>query len=281
MHPFFDLPHPIVFGHRGASGELPENTLPAFQRALAQGADVIETAVHQSRDGQVVIAHDADLARTTGRAGQIAELDLAQIQARDAGYEFGPGAGHPFRGRGLRVPTLREAFEALPGARFNIEIKRCAPALVAATLDLVEEFGRAECTLLAAGEDDTMELLRAEISRRAGLAQRARRARQSPPGSSPALGASTGEVLAALRAMQSGAAPPPGPMALQIPPEFAGQPVVTAELIAFAHAHRLEVHVWTVNDESEMQRLLALGVDGLMSDFPARLRAIVQTHKPK
>ena len=277
MHPFFDLPHPIVFGHRGASGELPENTLPAFRRALAQGADVIETDVHQSRDGQVVIAHDADLARTTGRAGQIAELDLAQIQARDAGYAFGLGAGHPFRGHGLRVPTLREAFEALPGARFNIEIKRCAPALVAATLDLVAEFGRAERTLLAAGEDDTMALLRAEISRRAGLAQRA----QQAPRAHPALGAATGEVLAALRAMQSGAAPPPGPMALQIPPEFAGQPLVTAELIAFAHAHRLEVHVWTVNDESEMQRLLALGVDGLMSDFPARLRAIVQNHKPK
>jgi len=61
MHPFFDLPHPIVFGHRGASGEVPENTLPAFQRALAQGADVIETDVHRSRDGQVVIAHDCTL----------------------------------------------------------------------------------------------------------------------------------------------------------------------------------------------------------------------------
>lgn len=270
MHPFFDVPHPIVFGHRGASGEMPENTLPAFQRALAQGADVIETDVHLSRDGQVVIAHDADLARTTGRPGQIAELDLAQIQARDAGHQFGPGAGHPFRGRGLRVPTLREAFEALPGARFNIEIKRCAPALVAATLDLVAEFERAGRTLLAAGEDDTMSLLRAEV---------ARRARQAPPGASPALGAATGEVLAALRAMQSGSAPPPGPMALQIPPEFAGQPVVTAELIAFAHAHGLEVHVWTVNEEAEMQRLLALGADGLMSDFPARLRAIVQSRK--
>jgi len=68
-------------------------------------------------------------------------------------------------------------------------------------------------------------------------------------------------------------------MALQIPPEFAGQPVVTAELIAFAHAHGLEVHVWTVNDEAEMQRLLALGADGLMSDYPARLRAIVQSRK--
>ena len=72
-----------------------------------------------------------------------------------------------------------------------------------------------------------------------------------------------------------GAAPPPGPLALQIPAEFLGRPLVTPELLAFAHAHGVQVHVWTVNDTAEMRRLLALGVDGIMSDFPGRLRSLV------
>ena len=64
-------------------------------------------------------------------------------------------------------------------------------------------------------------------------------------------------------------------MALQIPPSFAGRPLVTRALVEFAHSHDVQVHVWTINDESEMRELLALDVDGLMSDFPGRLRAVV------
>jgi len=124
-HPFFDLPRPIPVGHRGASGERPENTLPAFERALAQGARILETDVHPTRDGVAVIFHDGELDRTTDGFGPIAARTLAELKELDAGYRFSPdgGASFPCRGRGTTIPTLAEAFAAFPDARFNIEVK--------------------------------------------------------------------------------------------------------------------------------------------------------------
>jgi glycerophosphoryl diester phosphodiesterase len=259
---------PIVFGHRGASGEAPENTRVAFERALAQGAAILETDVHVTRDGEVVIAHDPDVARNTEGSGRIAELRLAELQRLDAGYRFSADGGrtHPWRGRGVRIPSLREVFEALPGVRLNIEVKANDPRLVAGVVRLVAEHGRAERTLLAAAEDETLAAVRAELARQ---------------GVRTALGASVGDVLGYVRAALGQGEPPREPMALQIPPSFSGEPLVTARLVEYAHAHDVQVHVWTINDEPEMERLLDLGVDGVMSDFPARLRAVVDARRRK
>lgn len=260
-HPFFAIPRPIVFGHRGACGECPENTLPSFERALAQGADVIETDVHRTRDGEIVVFHDADVARTTDGTGEIAALTYAEVSRLDAGARFVAADGSaPFRGQGVRVPRLAEAFARFPGVRFNIELKRADPLLVAGVLDLLRATGREERTLLAAEQDDAMRLVRAAVRER---------------GSPVALGASVGDVLGFVRAAIESGEPPAGPMALQIPAEFLGRPLVTPELVSFAHAQGVQVHVWTINAPAEMRRLIALGVDGVMSDFPARLRAVV------
>ena len=262
-HPFFDLPLPIVIGHRGSSGEAPENTLPAFARALEQGAAVLETDVHATRDGVVVVYHDERVDRTTDGEGAISELDFAALRRLDAGFDFSPDGGRsfPWRGRGLRVATLAEAFEACPGARFNIELKSEEPALVDGTLEAVRAAGRAERTLLTAGDDRAMARLRRRL-RETGLAT--------------AVGASAGDVVAFVRAAASGGAPPPEPMALQIPASFGGRPLATRELVDFAHGHDVQVHVWTVNEPAEMHALLDLGVDGLVSDFPARLCGVLR-----
>lgn len=263
-HPFFDLDTPLVIGHRGAAGERPENTLPSFERALEQGAVVLETDVHLSCDGHVVIAHDPDVGRTTEGRGDVASLSLEELRGLDAGHRHTEDGGHPWRNRGVRIPTLREAFEAFPDARFNIELKRCDPRLVEATLDAVEAFDRASLTLLAAAEDDTMRLLRERL-----------RVRRLPV----AMGASTGDVVGFVRAAQGGNEPPPEPMALQIPEAFGGHPLATPELVAFAHARDVQVHVWTVNDPDAMHRLLELGVDGIVSDWPGRLRDVVAARR--
>jgi glycerophosphoryl diester phosphodiesterase len=260
-HPFFALSRPLVFGHRGASGERPENTLVSFERAVAQGADVLETDVHLTRDGEVVVLHDADVARTTSGRGDVSELLWPEVAALDAGFRFVAGDGSsPFRECGIRVPRLAEVLERFPQMHLNIELKRSDARLVSAVLDLLRRHAREERTLLAAEHDATMRLLRDAARERS---------------SRVALGASVGDVLAFVRAAVDRVAPPPGPMALQIPPEFVGRPLVTPELIAHAHEHGVQVHVWTINDVAEMERLLALGVDGVMSDFPARLRAVV------
>jgi glycerophosphoryl diester phosphodiesterase len=264
-HPFFAAARPIVFGHRGACGECPENTLASFERALAQGADVLETDVQRTRDGEVVILHDADVARTTDGAGDVAELSWAEVARLDAGHGFVDAAGAAaFRGRGCRIPRLAEALARFPGVRLNVELKRCDAGLVAAVLDLLRSAGREELTLLAAERDDTMQLLREAAAAR---------------GSRVAIGASVGDVLGFVRAALEGGQPPAGPMALQIPAEFLGRPLVTPELVSFAHAHGVQVHVWTINDEAEMRRLIDLDVDGVMSDFPGRLRAVVDAKR--
>jgi len=90
-----------------------------------------------------------------------------------------------------------------------------------------------------------------------------------------AVGASVGDVVGFVRAATEGVAPPLEPMALQIPPSFGGEDLVTRDLVVFAHRHDVQVHVWTINDPAEMERLLALGVDGVMSDFPGRLQKVV------
>ena len=126
------------------------------------------------------------------------------------------------------------------------------------TFALIAEHDRANRTLLAAEGDDLMARIHAETQRTRIL---------------PAIGASVGDVLAFVRAAVAGDPPKSEAMALQIPSEFGGRPLITPELVAHAHAHGVVVHAWTINDEAEMERLVDLGVDGLVTDHPARMRA--------
>ena len=128
---FFSGLLPRLFAHRGASGEAPENTLAAFHRAVTLGIEYIELDVHLSRDGHVVVIHDATLERTTNGSGTVREQTLAQLQQWDAGYRFSPdgGATFPFRAMGVTVPTLAEVFQQCPGVKFTVEIKPEEPAI--------------------------------------------------------------------------------------------------------------------------------------------------------
>jgi glycerophosphoryl diester phosphodiesterase len=267
-HPFFDLAPPLVIGHRGCAGELPENTLAAFERGLAQGAVILESDVHLTRDGEPVLIHDDEVDRCTEGSGRVSGFDLAGLQKLDAGHRFSPdrGRSHPFRERGHRIPSLREALARFPDARFNLELKENRPGLVERTLEVVVQSGRAHHTLLTSANDALMHHLREQVA-----------ARDVPV----ALGASTGEVAAFAVAALRGEAPPPGPMALQIPTHFGDRPLVTSELVEHAHAHGVQIHVWTINEPDEMTRLLELGVDGLVTDFPARMVELLAQRGPR
>jgi glycerophosphoryl diester phosphodiesterase len=256
-HPFFALRRPLAIGHRGCAGEVPENTLASFERAVADGAVVIETDVHLSRDRVPVLSHDSDVARVTNGRGALRDLDLAEIRKLDAGFHFtAPDGSTPFRGAGLRIPSLAEALDALPDLRFNLELKEDRPEIAERVLGAIRDARREELTLVTSGEDGLMEKLRSAVRR---------------SGTHVALGASTGDVAGFVRAVRDGVAPPSGPMALQIPAQFAGQPLVTPALLAAAHARGVDVHVWTINEPGEIAALLELGVDGVISDYPARV----------
>jgi glycerophosphoryl diester phosphodiesterase len=260
-HPYFALPTPLAIGHRGCAGEVPENTLASFERGLHDGAVILESDVHLTRDGVPVLIHDDGLERVSDGSGRVAEHGFAELAELDAGYRFtsDEGRSHPFRGRGLRVPSLAEALDAFPGARFNLELKEDLPGIVERTIEVVVGAGRCDLTLLTAADDALMAKLRAHLAR---------------CGAAVAQGACTADVVEFVRTARNGGRPTGPAMALQIPTEFGGRPLVTRALVDHAHAHDVQVHVWTVNDPSEMERLLDLGVDGIVTDFPARAARI-------
>jgi glycerophosphoryl diester phosphodiesterase len=230
---------PLVIAHRGASAERPENTLPAFELAVAQGADMIETDLHRTRDGAIVITHDEELAGLGGR-GEIADATLAEIRALDAG-------------RGERVPTLDELLDGF-GARvpWNLELKRgtrgAYDGLEEATLAQVRGRGLLATTLFSCFYDPVLARLRAlEPEARMGLLI----SRRYPE-----------RMVERARAL--------GAEALH--PELA---LVDEALVASAHGAGLAVYVFTVDAPEDMQRLLGMGVDGLFTNHPQRMRTLV------
>src|SRR5262245_60629173 len=123
-HPFFQAARPLVFAHRGGSRLAPENTMAAFDRGLALGADGLELDVHLSRDGVVVVHHDRHLDRTTDLKGNISTFDAAALSRADAGYGFVADDGsRPFRGQGIGVPTLESVLLRHRDCRIIIEMK--------------------------------------------------------------------------------------------------------------------------------------------------------------
>ncbi len=260
MMAYFALPRPRVFGHRGAAGVAPENTLPSFALAVALGADYLELDVHGTRDGVIVVLHDPTLDRTTDGSGPVAEHTWGQLERLDAGCRFTPdGTWFPYRGQGVRIPTLESVLRAFPERRFNIEIKQEHPPIVDAVLELVNRTRTTDRVLLAAERDTIMQAIRASTR------------------GCVATSASAHEVAAfierVVRDQWEGYAP--AWQALQIPPAHAGIELVTATSVGAAHRLGREVHVWTINDAAEMDRLLELGVDGVMSDFPGLVSAAV------
>lgn len=249
-------PRPRLYGHRGASGEIPENTIEAFRAALKAGADRLELDVHLSSDGEVMVFHDPDLDRTTNAQGPIATRSRKEIQSLDAGYHFEDLSGDkPFRGKGLRVPTFAEVLAEFPDTPLNVEIKVNEPKLVQAVAALFDQYKAKERVLLAAESHSLMKTIRAMI-----------------PG--VITGMSLEEVL---EFMGSGGNPGymPRGFALQVPTNISGLPIVTKHFVDIAHALGVEVHAWVINDESEMKSLLSLGVDGIMTDFPAKAAKVL------
>ncbi len=256
--PFTGL-KPRVFGHRGAAGLAPENTLPSFALALALGADVLELDVHASRDGRIVVIHDPNLERTTNGTGPLREQPWVELQRLDAGYQFSrDGRDFPYRAQGIRLPALEELLLAFPQVPCNIEIKQADPPIAEAVTHLIRRLGAERRVLLAAEHDPIM----ADIRRHAGAI---------------ATSCTANEVAAFVsRLTASGfdGYEPPG-CALQIPPRFGPIELVTADSVAAAHRCGIEVHVWTINQRDEIERLLGLGVDGIMSDLPGLARVVV------
>jgi glycerophosphoryl diester phosphodiesterase len=264
-YPFFRGKRPRVIGHRGAAGEAPENTLVSFRKAFEQGADLIELDVQGTRDGKVIIIHDATLDRTTNGRGPLKTHSLAQVKALDAGYNFtlDNGQSFPYRGQGIQVSTLEEFLIALPDAKAIVEIKPESPHIVEPVIDTVHRLERDDQVLLASEADSILANIRRSLKDQQIHI---------------ATGFSYGDVAAFMRHIAMGTLHEyhASGEALQVPCEYAGTSLVNAVTLEAAHRFGLEMFVWTINDIDEMKRLLTLGVEGIITDYPARLARVVE-----
>jgi glycerophosphoryl diester phosphodiesterase len=269
-NPFFLGRRPLVFAHRGGSALAPENTMAAFASGLALGADGLELDVHLSRDGVVVVHHDRTLERTTNLTGPIAERTAAELERADAGYWFRPpragdqpvladhAAEFPFRARGINIPTLAAVLATCRDMRIIIEVKVNHPECARAVIDDVRRADAIDRVCLGSF----------------GLAV-LREARRLAP--DVATSAAREEVRWAL--YRSRCRWPVKRVSYRgyQAPEWSGRThVVTSRFVRDAHGVGLGVQVWTVDSEADAGRLLACGVDGLITDRPDLITPFVR-----
>lgn len=250
-HPLLDLAANPVIGHRGNCAHAPENTLESFRQARSLGVDALEFDVRRTRDGEIVVFHDATVTRTTGAGGAVADMTLAELRTLDAGATFTPDGGKrfPYRDRGIGISTLEEVLLALPDVPVLIEIKvaEASPG----TRAVIERLGAEDRCIVASfaaapllpfhGSRIATGSCTRDIARRCLPALVGRRYRSLP-----------------FRMMS-------------LPEVHEGIPVPLGALARAARPAGVPLHVWTVNDAEKARRLWGKGVCGILSDDPGTI----------
>jgi len=247
---------PLLVAHRGGSALAPENTMAAFESAVDQwGADMLEMDVHQSADGRIVVIHDATVDRTTDGSGAVAALRWDELRDLDAGYRFRDLSGETsFRGTGIDLPLFDQVLERFPRTRINVEAK--AAGATAGLIEVIRRHGATHRVLVAATEEE------------------ARGIHHGYEGPSSASRRQLRLAHTLLR-LGLGRFHVPDTDALQLPDTWEGRRIVTPALVSWAHRLNLPLHVWTIDEEDDMRRLLAWGVDGIQTDRPDRLARVL------
>lgn len=264
----------IAYAHQGGAWESPSSTLHAIGHALEAGATGIELDVHATSDGELVVCHDASVDRTTDRTGSIASFTLAELREMDFSYWWIPGADvtpgrpadeYPYRGRApgdraFGIATLREVLETFPGVVLNLDIKQTAPVVAPyeeKLARLLAEYERVDDVIVASFLDPATDAFK---------------------GFAPMVPTSAGTMATAdaWRAAHAGERMPEiAAVAYQVPERQGDLVVVDEQFVTAAHAAGKAVHVWTINDTESMERLLGLGVDGIISDVPTTLCGVL------
>ncbi len=254
-HPFAD-DGVIVLAHRGFRGAYPENTMPAFQKAAELGVDGLETDIHQTKDGVLVVCHDETVDRTTNGSGLIKEMTLAELQRLDAGYRWTADNGrtYPHRGQGITIPTLEELFTAFPQFWINVDIKQSSPPIVTPFVAMIRQFNMADKMMVGSFDTETV-----------------RQFRQQCPEVAAAASEPEARRLVILSKLGLGRFYRGQAQAMQLPEWNGRLHIITPRFVKDAHQAGTAVHVWTVNETADMQRLIRIGVDGIITDFPNKM----------
>ena len=257
-HAFFEARdgefRPLVFAHQGGEGLRPENTRVAFGESLEIGADVLDTDVHMSRDGVLVLVHDETVDRTSDGSGAVRDLTLSELRELDFGYDFTTDGGStfPYRGTGQGILTVEEMFSEFTNTRFGIEIKQTTTEAARRLCEVIRDFGYENRVLVSSSGQENMDAFR-----------------ESCP--SVATSATTGEatrfyIFQFIRL--SGFYSPPFD-SLQVPEYRDGVHILTDRFVSAARSRNLPVIPWTINEPDDFERLINnFDVDGINTEYP-------------
>lgn len=245
-----------VIAHRGGADVAPEGTLLLFRQADSLGADVLELDLRRSADGALVVFHDRRVHRVTEDTGRVDQLTLARLQALDAGYRWSPDGGvtHPYRGKGLRIPSFEEFLAAFPGRRLLVELKSGRGDSPQRLCEELRSRGMQSLAIVASFSHQTLSDFRDACPE-------------------VATSASAREVAIdwGLRALRLDGLAEPDFDAYHVPESAGLIDLVDPGFVERARRRGLPVQVWTVNREEDMERLIEMGVDGIVTDRPEGL----------
>lgn len=239
------------YAHRGAAAELPENTIPSFERALSYGVHAIEMDVHATSDGEIVVSHDPSGQRMCSESRAIKKTPYSVVRNWDAGWGFEDETGdRPFAGGDFRIPRFEEVLEHFPDVLINVDLKQRSPSIVRDVLRIIKQAGAEDRVLLGSFSQAT--ILHVRLAGYSGTTV-------------------MGPVELGAAFFTPNWFVKPWPLrgrAAQIPTTFASRVLATQANIAKLHALGTRVDFWTINDLKRAEELLAMGADGIMTDDP-------------
>ena len=240
----------LLYAHRGAAKELPENTLESFKHALVLGANALEMDAHMTRDGVLVIAHDVDGKRMCGRDEEIKNVTYSELQTWDAGHGYVDQDGKSsFRGKSFRIPTLNSVLESFPDTQINIDVKQWNPSMVDHIIKTIDRHNASTRICLASFRARTLGKIRLN-------------------GYTGQTALSAGEVLLSLTFPKIAKHTPYRGNAAQIPTKSGPLKLGSKRSIRRLQRSGCRVDFWTINDFTVAKELLNMGADGIMTDDP-------------
>jgi glycerophosphoryl diester phosphodiesterase len=262
----FPSDRPTVFAHQGGDGERPSNTLVSFQNAVDLGVDALELDVHSTSDGVIVVIHDESVDRTTDGTGLVHEMSLAELKALDAGFDWPTLEGHselnsgnhPYRGQGITIPTLEEVFMAFPNYPSSIEIKQDSPSIAEPLCALIRQYEMQAWVMVGSFSKIATDEFRAACPE------------------IPTIGYEDEiKVYYALNLFYLSATWQPTTHVFAVPEYFGELHVLSPSFIENTNQHNVRVYAWTINTREDMRRMIDLGVDGIITDYPSLAMQVV------
>ena len=260
-----DDPEILNIAHRGGRGLAPEGTIAAFDNAVSLNVDMFEFDTHITKDGHLVVIHDATVDRITNGSGWVNDMTLEEVQSLDAGYNFKDANGaYSFRDQGVYIPTVAEVFERYPNMRHLIEMKDTNEAhlyedVIQELWRLIQEYNMEDNVMVGSFDHDINERFEAVTWGQIPIGAGESEVRQFVKKHVPYLNGLAKSSVDSL----------------QLPTSGEGYDLTTSNIIQSAKKRNMSLYYWTINDEEQMRELIAKGVDGIITDYPDRLRRVL------